>query len=594
MTAPRVELTKLARHAIAYAAKGWHVFPLAPRKKEPLIAKGFLTATNNVEQVRAWWTKTPNANVGLWPGQSGLVIVDIDSAQAEAIARRFGLFAEPTLECRTGRQGGGRHLYFKRPAFHVSNAKPFTECNELEVRGDAGYVVLPPSIHPSGTPYAWEGLASDIHELPPQFLEALEKAQSRQGPSAAASGVAREIAFLAEISAGGRNNTLTQYAGRLLAKGIGEEETLSLLSAMNLARCKPPLAHEEVNAIVANIARKEAAKPLRIVRNDAPLDENSHEPEPDSQDFSRIPSPADLAAEQIATAQTILTRDLSTAPRWSWIDVDRLLGPMLPGDLVVVGALMGNGKSTLLMSQMDAFAEQKRRTLYVPLEIDPAVCRVRWAAWKLGLDVRHVIRQDWYHLPEGSREAIDGVLAEQESNRCIHFATPRRMTFSVLADWCRWAKDEAGCTAVMLDHFHRLEFGDSRSHRIDVTEVARRLKDLARELGLVMIAAAQLNRSADPVDQYIPPQLSRLKESAGIGEEADVVVTLSRKLRRDLPQHWQQNLRLGQLSEIDISEPNAMVVTCRKHRLDDSALNRSALLTVVNGKLQNRARSWQL
>lgn len=303
-----------------------------------------------------------------------------------------------------------------------------------------------------------------------------------------------------------------------------------------------------------------------------------------------IPEPDALASEQVEGARALLSRDLSMAPRWAWPELDVLLGPMLPGDLVVVGALMGNGKSTLLMSQMDAFAAAQRPVLYVPLEVDPEVCRLRWAAWKLGLDVRFVVRQDWERLPEGAREAVDTVLDEQRADPYIHFATPKRMNWATLVRWCRWAVEKVGARAVMIDHFHRLDFGAGPQYRVDVTETARRLKDLGRELGTVMLTAAQLNRSTDPVDQYEPPSLARLKESAGIGEEADVVVMLSRQLRRDLPKKWQQSLRLGHLSERDIAEPNRMVVTCRKHRLDDTALNHSTVLLVENGKLRSLRR----
>lgn len=318
------------------------------------------------------------------------------------------------------------------------------------------------------------------------------------------------------------------------------------------------------------------------------------EPPHPAESSPEIPSPEDLAETQIEGARALLTRDLTRAPRWAWTDLDYVLGPMLPGDLVVVGALMGNGKSTLLMSQMDALAANKMPTLYVPLEVDPEVCRLRWAAWKLNLDVRHVIRQDWTRLPEGSKDAVDGVLEEQVADPYIHFATPKRMDWQAIVRWCKWAKERAGVRIVMVDHFHRLSFGgQANTMRVDVTEMARKLKDLGRELGLVILCAAQLNRASDPIDQFSPPSLARLKESAGIGEEADVVVMLSRRLKPDLPKQWAQELRLGRLTERDICEPATMAVTCRKHRLDNDALNKAMYLTVENGKLRSRARSWQ-
>lgn len=581
MTAPIPAISALGRAAVRYAEHGWHVFPLTPRAKTPLLkgGGGFLSATTDVAQVTAWWTAHPNANIGLWPGQSGLVILDLDGPDGVAAAQSLGALSEPTLVCTTGRADGGRHLYFTRPTFTVSNCDL---APKLDVRGDAGYVVLPPSIHPSGKKYVWDGRIDDVRELPPRVLELLERAQSGAGvadPTAPESRPARDIAFEEELGEGGRNNALTRYAGRLLAKGIPEDETLVLVASLNTAKCKPPLAQHEVNALVANLAVREARKhPLSLVGD---------------QKAQAMQTPSELAADQVRGAKVLLTRDLSSAPVWGWTDVAQLLGPMLPGDFVVVGSLMGNGKSTLLMSQMDAFARAGMATLYFPLEVDPEVCRLRWAAWKLELDVRHVIRQDWSRLPEGSQEAVDGLLDEQEKAGAILFAPPKRLTLAGMIQWCKWGK-ENGCSVVMLDHLHRMDFGaDASNHRVTITEVMRRLKDMAREIGVVLIAAAQLNRTNDPVDAYVPPQLGRLKESAGIAEEADVVVMLSRRLKAQLPDKWQQRLKSGHLTEIDLAEPGVMALTCRKHRLDDSALNRTALLTVVNGKLKDRVQAWR-
>lgn len=586
------KLSTLARAAHRYAEHGWHVFPLLPNGKFPLIkgGGGFLAATTDLVTVDAWWKGQPNANIGLWPGQSGLVVIDLDGPDGEATARALGLLSEPTLECRTGREDGGRHLYFARPDFTVSNA---SIGKKIDVRGDAGYVILPPSIHPSGRRYEWLGRIEDIRALPPAMVDHLRAAQTEaKQPPVIADGStprARLIAFEEEIGEGGRNNALTRYAGRLLAKGVPDDEVLMLVSAVNETKCKPPLPQSEINVMIAGLSLREAKKRLTaggttiaLVQNEAPSD-----PAP--------PSFGAIAAEQVERARALLTRDISTAPQWAWTDLSALTGPMLPGDLVVVGSLMGNGKSTLLMSQMDAFAVERVPVLYIPLEIDPEVNRLRWAAWKLGLDVRAVIRQQWGELPEGSRDAIDGVLEEQEASAYMHFAPPKRITLGAMIQWCTRARDEYGCRVVMLDHLHRMDFGsDSANHRVTVTDVVRRLKDMARELELVLIAAAQLNRQNDPIDAYTPPLLGRLKESAGIAEEADVVLMLSRRLRRDLPHQWANDLKLGRLTERDLAEPGVMTVTCRKHRLDDEALNRSAYLQVVNGKLENKARSWHV
>lgn len=591
MNARKVATSRLGRHALAYAERGLHVFPLAPRGKLPLIkgGGGFTAATASLDHVNAWWGTQPDANVGLWPGPSGLCVVDLDGPDGVETARALGLLAEPTLECRTGREDGGRHLYFKRPDFTVTNA---AIGKKVDVRCDAGYVILPPSVHPSGRLYAWLGKFDDVRELPADALDAIRRAQSAGpgafGPASTSQGAARDIVFEESIDEGGRNNALTRYAGRLLAKGIPEAEVLVLVSSVNVAKCRPPLPPNEINVMVAGLAQREARKRMTSSGTTLTLLERDAEPESD------IPAFSALAAEQVAAAKAALDRDSSNDPRWMWTDVDKLAGPMIPGNLVVVGSLMGNGKSTFLMSQMDAFATSRRPVLYAPLEIDPDACRNQWAAWRLGLDMIAAARGHWHMLPRGAKDRVKAVLDEQLVDPFIHFASPKRMTMAALYAWCRRARDEVGVGIVMLDHLHRMDFGaDAMSHRIVVTEIARRLKDMARELRIVLIAAAQLNRSSDPVDRYVPPGLSRLKESAGIAEEADVVLMLSRRLKKEKPAKWQLMLRTGEIAEHQLADDGVMQVTCRKHRLDGSAVDHSAALSIVNGRAVNKAPEWR-
>src|SRR5262245_26741954 len=86
----------LADAAVEYAEHGLAVFPCAPRKKVPLLAasdggKGYADATTNVEQVASWWKNKPNANIGLVPGLSGLVVIDVDGPDGEAALKELGL-----------------------------------------------------------------------------------------------------------------------------------------------------------------------------------------------------------------------------------------------------------------------------------------------------------------------------------------------------------------------------------------------------------------------------------------------------------------------------------------------------------------------
>lgn len=304
------------------------------------------------------------------------------------------------------------------------------------------------------------------------------------------------------------------------------------------------------------------------------------------------PTFAEMAGAQAAEARALGERDLSGCPRWAWPDLANLVGPMLPGDLWVVGALTGNGKTAIMLSQMQFLAEHKMSTLYLPLELDPAHLRRLWAAWHLGLEWSHVARNEWDRLPEGSQDALAETLHELAANPYVHFPEDRRPTLARVSQWVDRAVSEAGARVVIVDHFHRLDFGPAgANYRVQVTDTARALKDLARQHQVAILIAAQLNTDASPLDRHSPPLLRRLKESSGISEESDGVLMLSRQLNRTVGPSDVHLLNQGQANIRDMETPNVMVVTCRKHRLDDRARDARVRLYVRNGHVESYA-SW--
>jgi hypothetical protein len=170
----------LGQAALRYAARDWFVFPLRPRSKDPLTPHGFKDASRNPEHVRRWWAATPDANLGLWPGPSGLVVVDSDGPVGEATLAARGLTTEPTLTVVTGRAGGGRHLYFMAPSFDL---KPVTLGPGTTIRHMRGYVAVPPSVHPTtGAVYRWAGRIEDLRPLPAALLDALREPPPAPAP----------------------------------------------------------------------------------------------------------------------------------------------------------------------------------------------------------------------------------------------------------------------------------------------------------------------------------------------------------------------------------------------------------------------------
>lgn len=165
------------RSALDYASAGWAVFPVAPRAKTPLTSNGFKAATTDAKMIREWWAKTPEANIGLDCGKSGLVVIDLDKrgdkdgfAEWAELVERQHLPAK-TYTSLTG--GGGQHLLFKAPAGIEIKNSAGKLAPGIDVRASGGYIVLPPSIHPSGRPYQWADPFADIEPLPEALIETL-------------------------------------------------------------------------------------------------------------------------------------------------------------------------------------------------------------------------------------------------------------------------------------------------------------------------------------------------------------------------------------------------------------------------------------
>ena len=261
------KLSKLGRSALIYAVEhGWRVFPLHTADaagcscgkpdcggagKHPRTPKGCLDATTDAEQVRAWWLKWPDANVGIATG-GGLVVIDVDDRDGGAdslvdLRRTLGEMPD-TIEALTG--GGGRHIYLATPAGVEVRNSASALAPGIDVRGEGGYVVAPPSVHPSGRPYQWEASSRpgevDVQPAPDAWLAAIAKRPKlRMIPGAKGE----------PFPEGKRNDSLYRRACSMRASGFDRDAILAAILSENDARCVPPLDPAEVKAIAESACR---------------------------------------------------------------------------------------------------------------------------------------------------------------------------------------------------------------------------------------------------------------------------------------------------------------------------------------------------
>ncbi|MBX3480101.1 MAG: bifunctional DNA primase/polymerase [Caulobacter sp.] len=147
----------LATAALAYAARGIGVFPLREREKEPVAKGGFKQASADRDQVARWWRGRPRQNIGIATGPSaGFWVLDLDGPEAEAALAALVAQHGPLPATAEQSTGKGRHVCFAwDPAAREIRNRSRLFGAPIDVRGAGGYIVAPPSIHPSGRQYAW-------------------------------------------------------------------------------------------------------------------------------------------------------------------------------------------------------------------------------------------------------------------------------------------------------------------------------------------------------------------------------------------------------------------------------------------------------
>ena len=239
-----------------YLARHWSVIPVRPHDKRPAIRwQEFQQRQATRTEIEGWFKQWPDANVAIVTGAiSGLVVLDIDP-EHDGEGSLAGLIQEHgplprTIEATTG--GGGRHLYFSHPGGLVRNKVGLAP--GIDLRGDGGCVVAPPSIHASGKSYRWlSGHAPGqipLAAMPAWLVRLVTAGHQRPGHGI---DYWRDLVRQG-VPEGERNNTIASFAGHLLWHGVDPDVVQELLLCWNRVRCRPALSDKEVIRTVDSIS----------------------------------------------------------------------------------------------------------------------------------------------------------------------------------------------------------------------------------------------------------------------------------------------------------------------------------------------------
>lgn len=314
-------------YALRYAAAGFKVIPLRPRGKLPLTQHGAHDGTTDEAQIRAWFTQWPDANIGLTLG--GFVVVDIDPRNGGTVEALPEL--SETCWAKTG--GGGWHYLYRAEEGIRYAGKP---AQGVDVKsGEGAYIVVEPSIHPSGEKYCWLD-ETDPWNTKPAVAPLFLGRQEYQAP------------IPGQIPIGSRNDSLTSMAGAMRRKGMSVEAMTAALIAEN-GRCAQPLDDFEVRRIAQSVGR--------------------YTPEVGGAEDEEVPSTVRVSQLK-AEVDSVYDNGLGRGTPCGWPSVDALFS-IAPGQLTTITGWPNSGKSQWLDSLMLNLARQGWRGVYCSLENIP-------------------------------------------------------------------------------------------------------------------------------------------------------------------------------------------------------------------------------
>ena len=239
--------------------------------------------------------------------------------------------------------------------------------------------------------------------------------------------------------------------------------------------------------------------------------------------LSEILRRAQAKLEELAKSKKIIT-GLETG----FYDFDKISTGLQPGELIILAARPGMGKTALALNMATYAATTTQKAV--------AIFNLEMPAEQL---VNRIISAqggiDGYKLQTGSMQDKDWKKYNEAMNTLantnLYIEDNTGLTISEIRAKCRrLANMDKGLGLVIIDYLQLVTTGNKRveSRQVEVSEISRSLKTMALELGVPVIACAQLSRSAEKRESNMP-MLADLRESGSIEQDADMVLFINRK-----------------------------------------------------------------
>lgn len=251
-------MNEMLAAATTYAELGYAVFPCLSGEKRPLTEHGCRDATLDIDRVTEWWTTWPGANIAI--ATDGLIVIDVDGDSNPWLRDDPEKLLELAQAPIALTPNGGRHYVFRAAKGKRIRGSASRLADRVDIRADGNYIVVAPSVLAGGKAYRWVAALDLPVESLPEPPNWLQNQLDRLASGQSAAGMVRPDAKAPTITAGARNSSLASVAGWMRRYGFSARVMRSALHEFNVERCQPPLESQEVDEIVASVARYEPSE----------------------------------------------------------------------------------------------------------------------------------------------------------------------------------------------------------------------------------------------------------------------------------------------------------------------------------------------
>ena len=500
--------------ALEYREAGFAVIPLLPYSKRPAVNawQQYQDVMPTEAEVRAWWENGVNG-IALLLGR-GMFAVDVDGPEGEQALASAGINLSGAPRSITSR---GYHVFFS--GHNIANRVGLLP--HVDIRGQGGYVVAPPSSHESGHVYMWAAPITGALPAAPARLIALLVRPPQESKVQGERVSDKLTTLLAGVVSGSRDDTCTRLAGYLLGKGIPQDAVEIILQRWALD-CEPPLEPESVTKCVASIARKEG----------------EHDGPP-----SGI---ADIVAQ--AMAEVFAPPERRPQPGATKLaGLDSLLGGgVYPGEYVIMGGRPSIGKTAGALQ----FARQRTKVndgvLFVSLEMTKVALVRRLLSQEGQVDAEAIKTGKLDEIQTAVLQVAAARLSKLPMWITTDVETPEQLV-SALDDF-----EPGQLSMVVVDYLQLMNTADyTRDSRQRVEQVSKALKRITIKYNIAMVVLSSLSRPPKASPNW-EPSLSDLRESGELEHDADIVWLLHRTGDHPETKWTQAKHRDGRVGEVNM------------------------------------------